>query len=308
MKLSLLSINALAFGTQWGLTSATSFENTAPILVSSNIANNVESKYIDTIDNVNNLLEQISEGLCAKKQKQPLIYLRMHKFDEFQPSYFDFLNTDTTTLKTLTNLVVYPNKESAFNVKLGESCVNTVNVESVDENSLNWSNDIQVALIDIYNSADIKDTIEKITEKIDMESLIVQVVPAFELPSNSLLQQTSEKIKEFIYSNKKREEIDYDAVEQELKNSFDEINELLDDSPVSALSDKNSLKNGEASIVNPNGSLFDNYAFFSTGIWMTTIVFLFLAWLLNIALGWLGDLKISYRAFDKAIDFEKKLQ
>ncbi|TID31056.1 hypothetical protein CANINC_000300 [Pichia inconspicua] len=309
MKLGCLSLSALALGTQLGLVSAKSFENTAPVLVSSNLAEGIESKYIDSISNVNTLLDEVMEEFCAKKEGTPLIYLRLFGFDEFQLSSIDFIETEKSNLKTLTNLVVYPSKDSVSSIEPGKSCVNTAYFNSVEEIPSNYRSQLQVAFIDIHYNDDIKENIETITANLDLENLIVQVVPTFESPSNSLLQKTSEKIREIIDSTKKREEIDYDAVEQELKDSFEEINQLLDESPVSAWDDETTFtKNDKSTIANPNGSLFDNYAFFSTGIWMTTIVFLFLAWLLSIALGWLSDLKISYRAFDKPIDFEKKMQ
>lgn len=55
-----------------------------------------------------------------------------------------------------------------------------------------------------------------------------------------------------------------------------------------------------------NSNLFTNYQFFSPGIWMGLIVSGFLLFILSNALSWVSALEISYKAFDKQVDYEKK--
>lgn len=315
MKFENVGVNALAVAAAAGLgsVSAYSFENTAPLLVSSKLAHGVQSKYIDTLDNINLKINEITERFCSNQGGNPLIYLRVHGLDESQLSSIDFINDSDSSLKALSNLVVYSSKDELSSPPFGKSCISSVYTDMSNYEFPKWSSNTNVAVIDIFNDDDINETINVLTENINMESCIIQGIPTFQAPSNSLLKQTSDKIKEILDSTKKREDIDYDAVESELKESFDEINQMLDDSTVTIYDDEDEWSDfhqegGVNKLAKTDGSLFDNYAFFSTGIWMSTIVFLFLAWLLSIALGWLGDLKISYKAFDKPIDFEKKLQ
>ncbi|ANZ74354.1 BA75_01121T0 [Komagataella pastoris] len=57
-----------------------------------------------------------------------------------------------------------------------------------------------------------------------------------------------------------------------------------------------------------SGSAMDKYTFFTAGIWMTTIVSLFLVWIFSIALNWVSSLQISYKAFEKQVNPQKKTQ
>ncbi|CAH2446588.1 V0 sector of the vacuolar ATPase assembly protein 1 [Komagataella phaffii CBS 7435] len=57
-----------------------------------------------------------------------------------------------------------------------------------------------------------------------------------------------------------------------------------------------------------SGSAMDKYTFFTPGIWMTTIVSLFLAWVFSVALNWVSSLQISYKAFEKQVNPQKKTQ
>ena len=59
-------------------------------------------------------------------------------------------------------------------------------------------------------------------------------------------------------------------------------------------------------VKNPN--LFTNYSFFSPGIWMCLVISGFLVSILYITMSWMTSLEISYKAFDKQVDFEKKTE
>lgn len=53
-------------------------------------------------------------------------------------------------------------------------------------------------------------------------------------------------------------------------------------------------------------SLFTEYQFFTPGIWSCILISLFLLGILYTALVWVGSIEITYNAFDKQVDFEKK--
>ncbi|ODQ64198.1 hypothetical protein NADFUDRAFT_83763 [Nadsonia fulvescens var. elongata DSM 6958] len=57
--------------------------------------------------------------------------------------------------------------------------------------------------------------------------------------------------------------------------------------------------NNSTKVIFPTNSLFDRYQFFTPGIFMCTVVSLFLFGVLAQALVWLGSMGISYQAFEK---------
>ncbi|EGV60761.1 hypothetical protein PSN45_001444 [Yamadazyma tenuis] len=52
--------------------------------------------------------------------------------------------------------------------------------------------------------------------------------------------------------------------------------------------------------------LFNNYQFFSPGIFSCLIVSFILLFVLSTALSWISSIEITYQSFEKQIDFEKK--
>lgn len=57
-----------------------------------------------------------------------------------------------------------------------------------------------------------------------------------------------------------------------------------------------------------NGSLFNTYQFFTSGIFMCLIVSFMLLFVLTNALSWVSSIDITYKSFDKQVDFEKKTE
>lgn len=101
------------------------------------------------------------------------------------------------------------------------------------------------------------------------------------------------------------DEVDYEKVEQDLKNSFSEAYAQLNGDEEAHVYEtaKATKKSSKTS-----GSLLDNYAFFSSGIWMAIIVSGFLLGVLYVAFKWLNSIQISYSAFDKPVNTNKKAQ
>lgn len=56
------------------------------------------------------------------------------------------------------------------------------------------------------------------------------------------------------------------------------------------------------------GSLFTHYQFFTPGILSCLILSSFLVFVLYVALSWMTSIEITYLAFDKQIDYEKKTE
>lgn len=247
--------------------------------------------------------------------EQSITYVRFHGLDESDITK-EFV--EHYSLSIVSDHVVYRSAEDTTGYNIGEerSDVSIVDVESINS----WAEVMQdassnVMIFEIYKDS-AKDDLKEILQLSGHSNVIVQGLPAFDDPSHTLFNQATLNLlnRKKNNNNSKREDIDYEEVERELQESFEKVNELLEDqlAEIYEKSESNVYSSGAQTNTKKHimvdGSLFDKYGFFSTGIWMGTIVLLFLAWLLSIALGWLNSMQISYGAFEKPFDFEKKLQ
>ncbi|GAV29627.1 hypothetical protein PMKS-003128 [Pichia membranifaciens] len=312
MRFPFLFVSALS-----GLSSAASFENTAPLLINWNAlaSNDVSFREIDTIQKTSEKIKQITDSICLKSPEQSITYVRFHGLDESDITK-EFV--EHYSLSIVSDHVVYRSAEDTTGYNIGEECsdVSIVDVESINS----WAEVMQdassnVMIFEIYKDS-AKDDLKEILQLSGHSNVIVQGLPAFDDPSHTLFNQATLNLlnRKKNNNNSKREDIDYEEVERELQESFEKVNELLEDqlAEIYEKSESNVYSSGAQTNTKKHimvdGSLFDKYGFFSTGIWMGTIVLLFLAWLLSIALGWLNSMQISYGAFEKPFDFEKKLQ
>lgn len=55
-------------------------------------------------------------------------------------------------------------------------------------------------------------------------------------------------------------------------------------------------------------NLFQTYQFFTPGVWLALIVSVFLIYVASTAVSWITSIQLSYRAFEKQIEFEKKTE
>ncbi|CCE86196.1 Piso0_005852 [Millerozyma farinosa CBS 7064] len=106
---------------------------------------------------------------------------------------------------------------------------------------------------------------------------------------------------------------DFDKVVSEVESDFDKAKSMLaqeSDLPVNILTSESESSPSITSVpsVSAKHDLFSKYQFFSPGIWMCSIVSIFLVFVLSVALSWITSLEISYKAFEKPIDFEKKTE
>lgn len=87
---------------------------------------------------------------------------------------------------------------------------------------------------------------------------------------------------------------------QEEGDSF--VTALADDKEIASGTKENKIK------ADKNSNLFTKYQFFTPGIWLCLIVSLFLIYVLNTALGWITSIQVTYKSFEKQIDYEKKTE
>lgn len=308
---SILSLTAIA-----NIVFASSFENSAPLLISSSfddITDNLNIKEIESIDNINVKIESFINQLTSQHPDFKIAYLKIKNFDESDMTneFIDVLNNDNNNI--VSNHVVF---KSIKDTKSLPNESNTVlNIDDINSN-INWLESLSdsVSIIELNNDDHLYDNLNKILPAFENNNIIIQGLPTFKEPSNSNQVLSQESLKLINDLSKKREDVNYETIEQEMKDTFEEVYELLDDQLVSAYNNNEedeevlTQSSRSSSPIVVDGSLFDKYAFFSNGIWMGTIVFLSLAWILSVALGWLNSMKISYAAFNKPFDFEKKLQ
>ncbi|OUM53530.1 hypothetical protein BVG19_g2823 [[Candida] boidinii] len=211
-----------------------------------------------------------------------------------------------------------------------ERCnINIQKIEDLSDNS--WINEnensnkvtvFQLPSIDVADRESAISELDSFFNKIwisstqELSNVIIQGLPTFEERKHKSLLKKASK---WLNPNEKREsgedeekEQSYAQVEAELKSAFEEINEMIGDEVVTMYNDEipsSQVKKTDTSSTAANGgSLFDNYGFFSTGIWMGTIVSLLLVFVFSVSLSWISSLNISYKSFDKPINLQKKTQ
>lgn len=158
-------------------------------------------------------------------------------------------------------------------------------------------------------------------DKYSSTNIVVQFVPANDSDSQS-------SIKGEPLQNARRD-LSSEQIEQDSAKLVDEINDTFDKLVAEAeleggymtIQDHESSDNNNtaADSVNANanadgfeeikvsnGSLFETYQFFSSGILSATIVSLFLVYVLIQGLSWVASLQVSYRALERPVDGNKK--
>ncbi|OWB56546.1 hypothetical protein B5S28_g2452 [[Candida] boidinii] len=192
-----------------------------------------------------------------------------------------------------------------------------------NENSNNKVTVLQLPSIDVADRESAISKLDSFFNKIwissteELSNVIIQGLPTFEERKHKSLLKKASK---WLNPNEKREsseeeddeEESYAQVEAELKSAFEEINEMIGDEVVTMYNDEvpsSQVKKADSSSTATNGgSLLDNYGFFSTGIWMGTIVSLLLVFIFSVSLSWISSLNISYKSFDKPMNLQKKTQ
>lgn len=186
------------------------------------------------------------------------------------------------------------------------------------------SQDQGVAIVDVEDGR--THTVEEFLGRVD-GPVMVQGKPSFHRPE-SVLDGLKHYIEDAVYDNlnmdfdldrvlhKRAEQpaVDddrFDEIMAEVEQDFAAAKSLVaqaaGDAQVTALqaAPSKSLVPSHP-VKNPN--LFTNYGFFTPGIWMCLIISGFLVSIMYVVMSWMTSLEISYKAFDKQIDFEKKTE
>lgn len=292
MKMNLLAL----FGALASLTSQAKadFHNGAPLLVASPFFKHLESSYILSADNANSQISNLSDNICSKDN---LLVVRVHGLTNDDLTG-EFLNVFGNELHIMSNNVIYPNSSMDSKFEISPSC-GLIDVGSI-ENDEQWLETItqypsaSSQSMDLNNSENLMDKLEKLSILHSDKHIIIQGVP---VPGELIKQK-----------RKAENDVSIETIEKTIREAFEEVEGIIDENqhePTPLTSTKENFSNEQTVI---KGGLFAKYTFFTPGIWMGTLVSVIVFLLTSTALSWLSSMQISYKAFDKPIDFEKKFQ
>ncbi|ODV96857.1 hypothetical protein PACTADRAFT_32355 [Pachysolen tannophilus NRRL Y-2460] len=121
------------------------------------------------------------------------------------------------------------------------------------------------------------------------------------------------------YTESSVEDEDYAKLKEELSETFKQIEGMIgegdtvtvydsDSGDVTYTTNDSDSDDNDDNDDDTNSNLFTKYQFFTPGIWMGTVVSLFLIAIFSVALKWTSSLQISYKAFEKPVNGQKKVQ
>ena len=286
------------------LTLIEGFKDTSPFFISEAV--NVKLPYVTPAETLAGVVNDLVEKNCARHRK--VIIYRVNNLQREKPG----------TLGTFLKHVHYG---SSKELELEQNFAKEIPVKYFPNEVSEGHDNMQVFIVDVEDEN--AHFVEEFYRKHRSELIIVQGKPSFTDPTlyhndqeestihagkgktegfnNLRLRNTQETRDEHLTSQ--------DDVEQEFREVYSLLSEA-EDITVTALDpgEKPSSRPSPQTTERAKNSLFDKYTYFSTGVWMGLIVSGFLIWVLALALSWITNLEVSYKSFEKPVDFEKKTQ
>ncbi|ODQ81260.1 hypothetical protein BABINDRAFT_121907 [Babjeviella inositovora NRRL Y-12698] len=267
MKFTSLAVTAAL------LSSCQAFADTAPFLLRSQNPSS-QLPYFTEEQTVADLVSRLSEEVCGQSDS-PLMVVRIPGLKKYDFNTVTYLSNLVKDANTVYSPNVHYTSADAF--PLSDACaVSRISVDSLD----------------FQYFAELFDTAAQV---------IVVDLPAF---TAGELQQVDDNLAQLDFFVKTLYKIAPNVVIQGLPTFAAPLKRELDQDWEETEGVAIRAQNSTFVIKNPN--LFTHYQFFTPGVWMSTIVSLLLVGILYVALSWVSNLKISYRAFDKPLDFDKK--
>lgn len=295
------------------LTPVLGFTDTSPFYSSKQLEE--KFPYITESSQLSETIGSLTENVCRNDEK--LIIYRVSNL------LYGTNESKGTYIKH-----VHYSSASELDFELGSSC-NGEKVEYMTNKQLVINKNIAIAVVDVED--DKQHTVDEFLTSAD-GAVIVQGKPSFHKPE-SKMEGLKHYIEDKVYDNlnmdldldnvlhkraKAADEANDDAkfnqimaeVEEDFKAAGSFISEEGGDLAMTIMdSSKTTLAQSEdkpPKVKTPN--LFTNYSFFSSGIWMCLVISGFLISVVYVTMSWMTSLEISYKAFDKQIDFEKKTE
>lgn len=279
--------------------SAYAFADTAPLFAVPALPSG-DFKYITDSHKVSRVIKEYTEQLCMENAEKLFIY-RVSQWSSASEDAFAGLPEDSTHISH-----VHYKSSSDLDLDLHSSC----SVEYKDGGSEVSGSDANVVVVDWDEGSVIE-----LEELLKHSNVIVQVKPKF---ATALTYDNY--IKEFLDSKlhlnlDKRTYVsdDEDVMTEEsfddLEDDFMAAEALLlateDDIEVTA-EKKNKPNDSNDKKKKSSSNLFTEYQFFTPGVWLSIIVSLFLVFVATTAIGWITSIELSYKSFEKQVDYEKK--
>ncbi|QBM86808.1 hypothetical protein METSCH_A14550 [Metschnikowia aff. pulcherrima] len=266
------------------------------------------SSYITKSADLASAFERLTAKFCSESPDEKLTIFRVGQLSRSAPVD---VGPETTFLKHVHYLA-----GSEIDLPVAKECTVVYVDESIaDLDSLNAN----VIVVDVENSQ--KHTVE---EFMTGGHVMVQGKPGFHTAGSrgeSIREFLGDKLNFGFDTLTKRGSDDSafpvysDATLEEVENDFEIAESLLaaqeSDAAVTALSDESRIKDYSGSARNSTTSrsnLFTKYQFFTPGVWLVLIVCFFLVYVSITAVGWITSIDLSYRSFEKQVEYEKKTE
>lgn len=279
--------------------SAYAFADTAPLFAVPALPNG-EFKYITDSGKVSRALNEYTEQLCMNNAQKLFIY-RVSQWGAGIKDALTSLPQDSTHISH-----VHYKSSSDLDLDLHSSC----SVEYKDRISEFAASDANVVVIDLDHDSNVK-----LEELLKHSNFIVQMKPKF---ATALTHDSY--IKEFLDEklHLKLDKRSYESEDEDLETveSFEDLEDefraaeallMATEDDVQATSEKKyKPKDGIKKKKKGNSNLFTEYQFFTPGVWLSIIVSLFLVFVASTAISWITSIELSYKSFEKQVDYEKK--
>ncbi|KAH3667476.1 hypothetical protein OGAPHI_003125 [Ogataea philodendri] len=236
------------------------FENTAPLVVSSLDFKTLFSpfEYLVSSEKLADVT-QLTEHLCVNKPDETVLYVQVNGL-----SSGDLKRSVGSGLGEAVSVAPHVVYQSIKDVSLAISpqCstykVDSLNNDWVDQ--LSRPGVVQMAI----DAEDLK-SVEETAAVLGVSNVIIQGVPAFE-SADSLVKSAKNYVKKLTHTKRDQivDEEDYESLQEQLDQAFEEINEMIQDETATILEEaaeqasQGSSYSTSTPFVAPDGSLFEN--------------------------------------------------
>lgn len=269
------------------------YVNTAPMFSSKALLDN---RYLTDAHDVSSQLENLTKDWCSQEQKLPMIIYRVK----------NLAKGSNDLAEAFTN--VRYESPSQLDLTLHSLC--QVHYSTNNPSELNAG---EVYVVDLDD-----DSNYKVNDLLSEDAFVTVQGKPNGGKARSFMAGIKEYVDDFQQGWAKRQdeqdEADAEAFE-EIESAFRAAESLIaheeGDSFVTALAeDKETSSGSEEQKQKTDGrsNLFTKYQFFTPGIWLCLIISLFLVYVLLTAVGWISSIQITYKSFEKQVDYEKKTE
>lgn len=276
------------------------FADTAPLLAVPAFSQE-DFEYITESHNVSQALKEYTAGFCLNKDQKLVVY----RVSGLKSNSFKDIAEDSTYIQH-----VHYRSSSELDFELDSNC----KVEYVDQIPADISqSESSVIVVDLDEKTE-----HQLSDLLQHNNVVIQVKPKFTTKhshGHSIKEFLDEKLHlDLKHLGKRHDDFDDEDVEeiedfQDLEDEYRAAEALLvanEDVVEVSSAKEDKPKNGDKKKEKKNSNLFTEYQFFTPGVWLSIIVSLFLVYVASTAISWITSIELSYKSFDKQVDYEKK--